>query len=198
MTGALFLKQEFKKLQKLPKCQKTCLLNNLKVYVGIDSWLILKSPKRLPKRRWDATSVLKYINKKIYWKKKIFFRVGDSKWQWHCISTRGMSISSPCGCSFFNFSALFPPPPLPQCSSFVVSSVVNTSRGWIGCSFPGPGPHMLTSRYLFFSHTISLLHINTHTHIINEERWVHCCTIGRTVGGACCPNPDATQNRLCT
>lgn len=73
MTGALFLKQEFKKLQKLPKCQKTCLLNNLKVYVGIDSWLILKSPKILPKRRWDATSVLKYINKKYIGKKKTFF-----------------------------------------------------------------------------------------------------------------------------
>lgn len=72
MTGALFLKQEFKKLQKLPKCQKTCLLNNLKVYVGIDSRLILKSPKRLPKRRWDATSVLKYINKKYIGKKNIF------------------------------------------------------------------------------------------------------------------------------
>lgn len=81
MTGALFLKQEFKKLQKLPKCQKTCLLNNLKVYVGIDSWLILKSPKRLPKRRWDATSVLKYIKKKYIGKKKRFFRVGDRKWQ---------------------------------------------------------------------------------------------------------------------
>lgn len=166
MTGALFLKWELKKIQNLPRVSENMFINLQKVYVRIDSWLILKSPKRLPKR-WDATSVLKYIYIKIYIKKKKFFRVGDSKWQWHCISTRGMSISGPCGCSFFNFFALFPPPsppppPLPQCSSFVVSSVVNTSRGWIGCSFPGPGPHVLTSPYL--SLTISLLHMNTHTH----------------------------------
>lgn len=64
--------------------------------------------------------------------------------QWHCISTRGMSISSPCG------SSLLLTPPLPQCSSSVVSSVVNTSCGWFRCSFPA------------LDHTCSP-HIYTHT-----------------------------------
>lgn len=72
MTGALFLEQELKNTETPQSVRKHVYwIICKKVYVGIDSWLILKSPKRLPKRRWDATSVLKYIKKYIE-KKKSF------------------------------------------------------------------------------------------------------------------------------
>lgn len=73
MTGALFLKQEFKKLQKLPKCQKTCLLNNLKVYVGIDSWLILKITQEITKEEVGCNICFKvYKEKNILERKNVF------------------------------------------------------------------------------------------------------------------------------
>lgn len=75
-------------------------------------------------------------------------------------------------------SLLSTPPSPPQCSSFVVSSVVNTSCGRIGFSFPGPGPHLLTPLCLNLS--LSLLHLNTHIQskamgpLLHTGRWADC------------------------
>lgn len=67
------------------------------------------------------------------------------------------------------------------------------SCGWIGCCFPGPGPHLLTSLCLYLF--LSLLH-DRNTHTFKAEHQVHTAAQdGGQLEGCLCRS-EATQNHI--